>query len=99
VQRLVIPFNALRRDQKGEYVFAIDDQQKVERVSVVSGLRIDEQVEILTGLSEGQQIVTKGFLDLTVGKKVKVVSHEKTQDKFMRPKNIPKESVNNPEKT
>ncbi|WP_455219484.1 efflux RND transporter periplasmic adaptor subunit, partial [Kaarinaea lacus] len=73
-ERLVIPFNALRRDQKGEYVFAIDEQGKVKRKPVVGGLRIGEQLEILKGLDEGQQVVTKGFLDLADGKKVKVVS-------------------------
>ena len=79
-ERLVIPFNALRRDQKGEYVFAIDEQGKVKRTPIVGGLRIGEQLEILKGLAEGQQVVTKGFLDLVDGKKVKVVSlNEKKQ--------------------
>jgi len=75
--RLVIPFNALRRDQKGEYVFAIDEKGKVKRTPVVGGLRIGEQLEILKGLVEGQQVVTKGFLDLADGKKVKIVSLNK----------------------
>lgn len=76
-ERLVIPFNALRRDQKGEYVFAIDDEGKAKRTPVVGGLRIAEQLEILKGLDEGQQVVTKGFLDLVDGKKVKIVSLNK----------------------
>jgi membrane fusion protein, multidrug efflux system len=82
--RLVIPFKALRRDQKGEYVFAIDEQEKVKRIPIVGGLRIGEQLEVLNGLSEGQQVVTKGFLDLVDGKKVKVVSlneKKKSQNK------------------
>lgn len=83
-ERLVIPFSALRRDQKGEYVFAIDEQGKVKRALVVGGLRIGEQLEILKGLDEGQQVVTKGFLDLVDGKKVKIVSlnrKKESQDK------------------
>lgn len=99
VPRLVIPFKALRRDQKGEYVFVIDDQQKVQRASVLGGLRIDEKLEVLKGLSEGQQVVTKGFLDLAVGKKVKVVSHGKKQGHSDQDKKPPAESVNIPEKT
>jgi membrane fusion protein (multidrug efflux system) len=72
-QRLVIPFSALRRDQSGAYVFTVDDNNVVHRSPVVGGLRIDEQVEILKGLDQGQRVVTKGFLDLAVGKQVKVV--------------------------
>ena len=74
--RLLIPFSALRRDQTGEYVFAVGDEQKVKRVQVIAGLRIGEQVEVLDGLAEGQNVVTKGFLDLTPGKKVKIVSRD-----------------------
>lgn len=76
-ERLVIPFKALRRDQKGEYVYAIDPQGKVKHTSVVGGLRIGEQLEVLKGLSEGQKVVTKGFLDLTDGKSVQIVSLDK----------------------
>jgi hypothetical protein len=72
--RLTIPFRALRRDPEGEYVYAVDKGSKVERVAVTSGLRIDEQVEIISGLHEGQQVVTKGFLSLQPGMKVKVVN-------------------------
>jgi membrane fusion protein (multidrug efflux system) len=92
--RLMIPFSALRRDQKGEYVFAIDAEGKVQRTAVIGGLRIDEQVEILKGLTDGQQVVTKGFLDLMPGKTVKVVSteHRKTQARDNKAK--PADAVN-----
>lgn len=73
-QRLVIPFSALRRDQTGGYVYIVDEGNVVHRSPVVSGLRIGEQVEILKGLDQGQRVVTKGFLDLVVGKQVKIVA-------------------------
>jgi membrane fusion protein (multidrug efflux system) len=73
-QRLVIPFSALRRDQTGAYVYTVDEGNVVHRSPVVSGLRIGEQVEILKGLDQGQRVVTKGFLDLAVGKQVKIVA-------------------------
>ncbi|MEJ2180447.1 MAG: hypothetical protein P8Y28_08425 [Gammaproteobacteria bacterium] len=56
----------------------------MKRIPIVGGLRIGEQLEVLNGLSEGQQVVTKGFLDLVDGKKVKVVSlneKKKSQNK------------------
>jgi multidrug efflux pump subunit AcrA (membrane-fusion protein) len=49
----------------------------VERVAVRSGLQFGEQVEILEGLKDGDQVVSKGFLDLRAGKKVQVVNGAK----------------------
>ena len=84
-ERLMIPFRALRRDNKGEYVFLLDGS-KVTRASIISGLRIAEQVEILQGLETGQRVVTRGFLDLVENKSVKDLSQpdgnpDKLQDK------------------
>jgi len=75
--RLLIPLVALRRNPEGEFVFIIDESNKAKMVAVTSGVHIDEQVEILTGLEAGQQIITKGFLNLKSGKKVKSVSQNK----------------------
>jgi len=96
-ERMTIPFSALRRDTQGEYVFAIDKEGKAERVTVVSGVRIGEQIEILKGLEDNSQVVTKGFLDLESGKKVKVVSatSESSTDKMQRVEPLP-ESVEQP---
>jgi membrane fusion protein (multidrug efflux system) len=72
-QGLSIPFKALRRDLQGEYVYIVDGESKVKRMPIVSGMRVGEQVEILEGLQPAQQVVIKGFLDLSEGKKVSIV--------------------------
>jgi membrane fusion protein (multidrug efflux system) len=72
-QRRVIPFSALRRDEESEYVFVLDADGKAQRVNVKSGLRLAEKIEITEGLEDGQQVITRGFLGLTSGKKVKPV--------------------------
>lgn len=74
-QRRVIPFAALRRDSRGEYVFLLDpSSDQVKRQTVRSGLRIAERIEVLEGLRAGDMVVSKGFLGLSNGKKVHVVS-------------------------
>ncbi|WP_455205919.1 efflux RND transporter periplasmic adaptor subunit [Kaarinaea lacus] len=78
--RIMIPFRALRRDTEGEYVYKIDSENHVARVAVVSGQRVAEGIEILQGLQQGEQIITKGFLDLTPGTKVKVVTAANQSD-------------------
>jgi membrane fusion protein (multidrug efflux system) len=72
--RRVIPFSALRRDETSEYVFVLDEESKAQRVDVTSGLRLAELIEITAGLQDGQQVITKGFLNLTSGKQVKPVN-------------------------
>jgi len=72
IDKLVIPFAALRRDRKGEYAFVVVDDIAIQK-RVRSGLRLGNQVEILEGLSAGDAIVVRGFLDLRPDKKVTIV--------------------------
>ncbi len=74
---ITIPFSALRRDGKGEFVYVIDDDNKARRNNVSSGLRMADKVEITDGLAVGQIVISKGFLGLSDGKTVTPVNLEK----------------------
>lgn len=65
--RLLVPYNALRRDTRGEYLFVVNSEKRVERRAVISGLHFDEMVELLDGVNSGERIVTRGFLGLSEG--------------------------------
>jgi len=86
-EHLVIPYAALRQDAKGEYVFlfrvdkAKPDRGEVRRVAVVSGLHLQDKVEIRKGLQVGQQVVAKGFIGLADGKSVKPVIKARVEKK------------------
>jgi RND family efflux transporter MFP subunit len=73
VERLLIPFRALRRDRDGELVWIVTEASQVTRRQVRSGLQVADSIEILDGLKAGERIVTRGFLGLSEGKTVKVV--------------------------
>lgn len=73
-RRVVIPYAALRRDTDSEYVFVLDAESRVQRVDVQSGLRLADRIEIMQGLQDGQQVVTRGFLGLSSGKQVQPVN-------------------------
>jgi len=83
-ERLLIPLFALRRDPEGEYVYIVDDDLIAKKVLVTSGLQIDQNVEILSGLKPGQQVIVKGFLSLKSGKKVKLVNQAKHNNEVKR---------------
>jgi RND family efflux transporter MFP subunit len=73
VERLLIPFRALRRDRDGEFVWVLTDAGTVARRAVGSGLQVADRIEILAGIDAGERVVTRGFLGLREGKTVKVV--------------------------
>jgi RND family efflux transporter MFP subunit len=69
---IAIPYNGLRRDREGEFVFLITETNQAQRQTVRSGQRLANVVEITQGLTEGQKIVTRGFLGLQAGKTVQI---------------------------
>lgn len=79
-ERLLIPFVALRRSSKGEYVFIVDEQERAQMTPVITGLRIEEMIEILSGLSTGDRVVVRGFTNLRVSTAVNIVSPATVSD-------------------
>lgn len=71
---LVVSSTAVRRDEQGEFVFVTSEKGIARRVAVVPGLRFADKVEIQSGLTEGQQVVVKGFIGLEEGQSTKAVN-------------------------
>ena len=68
---LMIPTEAIIPDLKGKKVYRIKNGQ-AESVKVTTGLRTDEKVQIITGLSAGDTVITSGIMSLKPGAPVKV---------------------------
>ena len=68
---LVVPAAAVRENQDGKYVYVLTADNTVDVRVVEVGDEQDEYVSIMTGLNEGEQVITtKGTFEL--GEKVKV---------------------------
>ncbi len=81
-ERLLIPFVALRRSSDGDYVYVLvknDKQMTVQQQKVTTGLRINDDIEVIAGLSDKQQVVIRGFTRLREGKPVMVVDSADTR--------------------
>lgn len=72
VTRVMVPFRALRRDQKGQFLYTIAGG-KAMRVYVTTGMRLGNRISIVAGLKGGTPVIIRGFLGLKHGKKVKPV--------------------------
>ena len=55
---LVVPLSTLKTDAKGSYVIVKNEDGSQENRYVSTGIYSDEYVEILDGLSEGEQVVS-----------------------------------------
>ncbi len=80
VQRMLIPFAAVRHDRMGAFVYLLDQDNKVRRTPVRSGIRVSDQIEILEGLKPKQKVISRGFLGLTNGKQVKITQRRTEPD-------------------
>lgn len=68
---LVVPTSAIRENQDGKYVYVLTPDNTVDVRVVEVGDEQDGVVSIMTGLNEGEQVITtKGTFEL--GEKVKV---------------------------
>jgi len=69
--RVIVPQNAVRGDGNASYVFAVRDG-KVERRAVNLGRQLGGEVEVIAGVSAGDQLVVRGPEDLRDGQRVDV---------------------------
>ena len=69
---LVVPAPAVQTGQQGTYVFVLKPDMTVGVQQVKVGQTVNDQSEILAGLSEGETVVTDGQVRLVPGSKVYV---------------------------
>ncbi len=76
-ERMIIPSHAVMEDQKGRYVFIAqplgDGIATTKRVDVTVGTLSSEGMEITSGLSDGQFVVTAGVSRIKEDMKVKLL--------------------------
>lgn len=69
---IVIPKKALVADRKDPYVYTIKDGV-AHGCNVVVGLSEDDNIEIISGLSAGDELVLSGQINLSEGSKITVI--------------------------
>ena len=69
---LVLPNQAVQTGQDGPYVYVVKQDQTVEARKVETGIRVDQNLVIESGLKLGETVVLDGQLRLAPGSKVMV---------------------------
>ena len=73
---VVVPIRAIVRERDENRVFVIGDENRVEKREVEIGFREDNELELVSGLSEGEAVVTVGQEGLNDGYPVSVLEWE-----------------------
>jgi len=74
-EALTVPINVVQNSESGQFVYVVKtDGKKVtaQRVAITTGLSYGGQVEVLSGLTAGDQIITLGFQNVNSGEAVTV---------------------------
>ncbi|MCA8882367.1 MAG: efflux RND transporter periplasmic adaptor subunit [Rhodobacteraceae bacterium] len=71
--RLVIPQAAVQRDQRGDFVLVVNDQQTVEQRYIETGGNYETSVIVTDGLQEGEAVITEGLQRVRPGVPVQAV--------------------------
>lgn len=74
-ENLIIPKSAVNNEG---LVYVVDSQNKARQRAVETGLSDDNNIEILSGLNEGEKVVTVGGYLLSDGALVRIVSNDIT---------------------
>lgn len=70
VQLLTVPRAAVLSDQRGDYVYTVDAQNKVEQVRIQLGQSTPTVAAVLSGLTEGAMVITDGVQKVHPGQLV-----------------------------
>jgi len=69
---MLIPRSALVESLKNPFVYVVENGKAVVR-KISVGRDIDDQIEVLSGLKEGDQVISGGQINISEGKRVKAV--------------------------
>ncbi len=71
--QVLIPQAALQRDQRGEFVLVVNDQQMVEQRYITTGDTVGTAIIVLDGLREGESVIVEGLQRVRPGVSVDAV--------------------------
>jgi membrane fusion protein (multidrug efflux system) len=73
---LSVPELAVIGEGDARFVYVVDDQARVHRAPVRTGIRSEGRIEILAGLRPGQRVVTEGVVKVADGMQVRLAGQQ-----------------------
>lgn len=76
LQTMALPINAVISKAGQSYVYLATEEGRAHQVEVVTGIRNQDYIEIVSGLEYGQEIITAGNTLVSEGSRIKVLNEE-----------------------
>ena len=76
---ITLPTNSGIEVNDEKYVYAVKDDGTVERRYVTVGAAVDDECQILEGISEGEKIIVEGMRVLSNGAKIRDIGEAKKE--------------------
>ena len=76
LQTMALPINAVISKAGQSYVYLATEEGRAHQVEVVTGIRNQDYIEIISGLEYGQEIITAGNTLVSEGSRIKVLNEE-----------------------
>ncbi|MEP2667557.1 MAG: efflux RND transporter periplasmic adaptor subunit [Cyclobacteriaceae bacterium] len=76
---LAVPTRLIQKDEDGQFIYIVDKRESgpvARKIHVVAGITSDKETEITEGLKGDEQIVDKGFRELTEGVEVMISNND-----------------------
>jgi RND family efflux transporter MFP subunit len=70
---VLVPQAALQRDQRGEFVLVVNDQQMVEQRYITTGATVETAIIVKDGLRDGESVIVEGLQRVRPGVAVDAV--------------------------
>jgi hypothetical protein len=73
-EAFIVPTRLIQQDNKGQYIYKVEKKEHTiaTKLYVKAGLSYDGYTEVVEGVTEGDQLVDKGFRDLTNGVEIAI---------------------------
>ncbi|MGB4972457.1 MAG: efflux RND transporter periplasmic adaptor subunit [Cyclobacteriaceae bacterium] len=76
---LAVPTRLIQKDEDGQFIYIVDKRESgpvARKIHVVAGTSSNKETEIAEGLQGDEQIVDRGFRELTEGVEVMIANNE-----------------------
>lgn len=86
-EAFAVPTRLVQRDEDGQYIYVVENRDKgsvARKLHVVTGISSEKETEIVEGLKGQEQIVDKGFRDLTEGVEVTIANAADSAEKVAK---------------
>jgi HlyD family secretion protein len=69
----VIPQKAMMYDDNGAFIYIVDKDNKIEKKYIKTAIRLNDDIEVMSGIDEEDKIIVQGMQSIHKGSDVSII--------------------------